>query len=350
MSMKKFIPALIAVAVLVIGLVWMQGGLHTKVPGGRVENKHSPGASVKTATVEKAMLKAEVTVSGTVGARDIARVASRINGYVTEIKVDAGDRVRQGEVLLRIDTKELGEREAQAAANLESAKADLLKARNDFERFRTLFEKESVSKKDYDDAQAKYDMSLAAEARAKAALEEARTMLSYGVVTAPFDGIVSDRNVNVGDLAGPGRHLVSVYRPESVELIASAGEQYAPFLVEGTQVYVEIPSLRAQQATKVREVVPQRDEKTRTVIVKVPLKEAEGLMPGLYGTMTFQTDVSESISVPRETVRTIGQLETVRVLENGQVRVRHVKTGRSLSDGRVEIISGLQPGEKVVME
>lgn len=348
--MKKVIPASIAVAVLVVGLVWMQGGFHTKVPGGRVQEKHSPGESVKTATVELTTLKAEVTVSGTVGAREMARVASRINGYVTDIKADAGDRVRQGQVLVRIDTKELREREAQATANLESAKADLIKARNDFERFKTLFEKESVSKKDYDDAQAKYDMAAAAEARTKAALDEARTMLSYGVVTAPFDGIVSERNVNVGDLAGPGSHLISLYKPESLELIASAGEQYAPFLVEGTHVSVEIPSLRVQQATKVREVVPQRDEKTRTVIIKAPLNEIDGLMPGLYGTMTFHTEVSESISVPREGIRTIGQLETVKVLEDGQVRVRHVKTGRSLSDGKVEIISGLQPGEKVVME
>ncbi|MDQ1239058.1 MAG: hypothetical protein QG577_1243 [Thermodesulfobacteriota bacterium] len=350
MTKKKVILASSAIAVLVVGLVWMQGGFHRKVPGGRIETKQSPGESVKTATVEKAILKGEVTVSGTVGARDIARIASRINGYVIEIKVDAGDRVREGGLLLKIDTREFSEREAQAAATLESAKADLLKAKNDFERYKILFEKESVSKKDYDDALAKYDMAVASETRAKAALEEAKTMLSYGIVTAPFDGIVSDRNVNVGDSAGPGRNLISVYRPESVELVASAGEQYALFLVEGTPVSVDIPSLRSQQESTVREVVPQRDEKTRTVIIKAPLKDIEGLVPGLYGTMTFRTQVSESIAVPRSAVRTIGQLEAVKVLEGDDVRVRHVKMGRSLADDKVEIISGLQPGEKVVLE
>ena len=129
---------------------------------------------------------------------------------MVELNVEAGDTVKKGQVLLRIEAKDMAERETQARAALESARADLAKTRNDFERFKTLFEKESVAKKDYDDAVARYEMAQAAEKRAAAALEESKTQLSYAVVTAPFDGIVAAREVNLGDLATPGKGLLDI--------------------------------------------------------------------------------------------------------------------------------------------
>ncbi len=159
-------------------LIWIQGGFHSKVPGGRSSGKESKAPAINTIEVTKTRTAETVTVSGTVISRDAARVASRIQGYVVELNVDAGDHVKKGQVLLKIDTKEFAERLEQAKANLESAKADLIKARNDFERYKVLYEKESIAKKDYDDALAKYEVTKAAESRAQAALEEARTMMS----------------------------------------------------------------------------------------------------------------------------------------------------------------------------
>ncbi len=349
MNKKKILMAGAATAVLIISLVWMQGGFYHKVPGGRVTTVETATTPTNTIKAERITVHGEVTVSGTIVAKDIARVASRINGYVIEIKVDAGDHVNRGDVLLKIDTKDLAEKEAQAQASMESAKADLVNARNDFERFKVLYEKQSVAKKDYDNALAKYEMAQAAENRARAALEEAKTNLAYGTVTSPFSGVIAERAVNMGDLATPGRYLLSVYRPDSLELVAAAGEQYAPFLKEGTEVKVEVPSINVKETSKIREIVPQRDEKTRTITVKVPLSQRPALTPGLYGTMTFRTQASEVIVVPRSAVQMIGQLETLNILENGQVKVRQVKTGRSLADNKVEIISGISPGEEVVM-
>ena len=349
MNKKTLLLAIAALAVLVVSLVWMQGGFHHKIPGGRGTSGESASTPANTIKAEKITVQGEVTVSGTVAARHIARVASRINGYITEIKVDAGHKVERGDVLLKIDTKDLAEKEAQAAAALESARADLVNAKNDFERFKVLYEKQSVAKKDYDNALAKYEMAQAAESRAKAAVDEARTNLGYGTVTSPFSGVVADRAVNVGDLASPGRYLMSVYRPDSLEIVASAGEQYASFLKEGASVRVEIPSVGLKEHSRIREIVPQRDEKTRTISVKVPLNERPELTPGLYGTMTFKTQATEVIGVPRSAVKMIGQLESVNILENGHVKVRQVKTGRSLSNDMVEIISGVNPGEEVVV-
>jgi hypothetical protein len=112
---------------------------------------------------------------------------------------------------------------------------------------------------------------------------------------------------------------------------------------------VAIPSAEVKQASSIREVVPQREEKTRTITVKVPLTEEPGLAPGLYGTLTFHTRPSQVIVIPSEAVKMVGQLETVRVAEGGSLNVRHVKTGRKLADGKVEILSGLSAGEEVII-
>jgi len=347
---KRIITAAAALAGLIAILVWVQGGFHSKVPGGRTPLVETKSAAQRTATAESTASAGEVTVSGTVTSREAAQIASRIVGYVVELHADAGDRVKKGQLLLRIDSTELTERESQAKAALESARAELVKTGNDFERYKALYEKQSVAKKDFDDALARYEMAQAAEEKARASLEEARTQLSYAMVTAPFDGIVADRSVNVGDLATPGRTLMTVYRPGTLEMVSAVGEQYAPYLNAGAPVTLAIPSIDLKQKSTIREVVPQRDVKTRTITVKAPFSETAGLVPGLYGTLTFDTRASEVIVVPAEAVKVIGQLETVRVLENGAVRVRHVKTGRKLADGKVEILSGLSAGEKILLD
>jgi multidrug efflux pump subunit AcrA (membrane-fusion protein) len=128
------------------------------------------------------------------------------------------------------------------------------------------------------------------------------------------------------------------------------GEQYAPYLGVGTAVTLTVPSANVKQQSSLREVVPQRDEKTRTITVKAPLTQSSGLGPGLYGTLTFRTRASEVIVIPKSAVHVVGQLETVRVLDNGAVRIRNIKTGRALSDDKVEILSGLNVGEQVVVD
>ncbi len=148
----------------------------------------------------------------------------------------------------------------------------------------------------------------------------------------------------------PGRTLLTVYKPGSLELWAAVGEQYGPYLKPGATVTVTVDAIDLKQASSIREVVPQRDVKTRTITVKAPLKASPGLVPGLYGSLTFHTRASEVITIPAGAVQTVGQLESVNVLDNGTIKLRHVKTGRKFSDGKVEILSGLEAGEDVVVK
>lgn len=346
---KLLIAAICAIALIII-LVWVQGGFHHRVPGGETKLAQEKITNLKTVKAELLETAGDVTVSGTMLAKDTARVAARVGGYVTELKVDAGSVVKKGDLLLKIEARELDEREAQAKANLESAKVDLETAKRDFERYKALFDEQAIAKKQFDDVSSRYEMAQATENKAKSALDEAKTFLSYGLVTAPFDGVVSEKDINQGDLAAVGRQLLAVYDPNSLEMVAAAGEQYATFLAVGTPVIVAVPSLNIKENSSIREIVPQRDEKTRTITVKAPIHESNALMPGLYGTMTFKTVSAPVIVAPVSSVKTVGQLETVRVLDNGAVKTRHVRIGRTLEDGKIEILSGLDPGDEIVIE
>ncbi|MCX5872043.1 MAG: efflux RND transporter periplasmic adaptor subunit [Deltaproteobacteria bacterium] len=350
MTKFKLLTAAISAIALIIILVWVQGGFHYKVPGGETKLALEKNAKLKTVKAELLETAGDVTVSGTILARDTARVAARVGGYVVELKIDAGSVVKKGDLLLKIEARELDEREAQAKAALESAKVDLETSKRDFERYKVLFDEQAIAKKQFDDVSARYEMAQATENKARSALDEAKTFLSYGLVTAPFDGVVSEKDVNQGDLAAVGRQLLAVYDPNSLEMVAAAGEQYAPFLAIGTPVLVAVPSLNTKESTSIRDIVPQRDEKTRTITVKAPLHESKVLMPGLYGTLTFKTISAPVIVAPVSAVKTVGQLETVRVLDNGAVKTRHVKIGRILEDGKIEILSGLDPGDEIVIE
>jgi membrane fusion protein, multidrug efflux system len=343
----RLLIAGVAVIGMICGLVWMQGGFHSKVPAGVTPLPTEKAGAVKTVKAEMSRTVGEVTVSGTVVSRDTANVAARIVGNVVELNVDAGNHVNKNQVLLRLETTELAEKQAQAVAALESAKVDLGKTTQDLERYKGLMESGSVAKKDFDDIKARYETAQAAEQRAEAALNEAKTQLSYSVVTAPFDGVVASKEVNLGDLVTPGRTLFTVYMPGTQELAAAVGEQYGTYVQPGTAVTVEVDSIGLKQAASIREVVPQRDVKTRTITVKAPLAEHTGLMPGLYGALTFHTRASEVLTIPAEAVRTVGQLESVAVREGGATKTRHVKTGRTFDDGKIEILSGLEPGEEV---
>lgn len=346
---KKLLLGGVFLVILILVLVWMQGGFHRKVPGGRTGPEGRAGESVRTVEVTTSISKGEVTVTGTVAARETARIAARLQGFTVAINVDAGDKVKKDDVLLRIDDRELREQVAQAEAQLNTARANLSETQRDLERYEKLFEERAVSQQHLDRSRTAYDVAKASVGRAEARLEEARTLLSHSVVRSPFQGIVGERKVNVGDLVTPGQYLLNVFKPGTVELVAPVGEQYAEKVKENTPVSVEVPSLGIKQRSAIREVVPVRDERTRTITVKVPLQDQPGLEPGLFGTLTFDTGDSQVVVIPKAALRTVGQLETVRVVENGEVKTRHVKTGRT-RNGNVEILSGLRPGERLVVQ
>ncbi len=345
MNRKVLLAA--GLAVLIAAMVV---GYRMKAEGERSSSPSQNPQQVKTVPAETVSIRKKVTVSGTVIGRQTAVISAKISGYVDDLRVNPGDRVKTGQVLLQIGTRALAERKAQAKAALDEAKATLADAKKNFDRYTPLFKAQAISTQQYDDIRTRYDVAKAAEQKAQAALDESEQQLSYGKVRSPFDGIVSERSVNLGDLVMQGQPLLTIYVPSTLELVAPVGEEYAGYVRAGTEVRVRVPSLGLKQTTRIREVVPQTNEQARAITVKALLSEAPGLTPGLYGRLDFNTTVSKVIAVPSKAVATVGQLESVRVLKNGRVETVYVTTGRKLNGGNIEILSGLKPGELVVMD
>ncbi|MEJ2716547.1 MAG: efflux RND transporter periplasmic adaptor subunit [Deltaproteobacteria bacterium] len=350
MNKKKLAMAAGLLGGLIVLIVWIQGGFLSKIEPGTIALLKGRLSGVRTVPVKMMREMGNVTVSGTVEARRAADISSRISGYILALKVHEGDHVKKGEELLRIDTRALKEQADRAQAALDKALADVANAQRNYHRYKALLQESAISVQAFDDIQTSYEVAKAAVEQNRAAVEQARTQLRYGTVRSPFNGIVSKRVANIGDLAEPGRTLLSVYKPDTLELVAAPAERYSPYLNPGTRVVVDVPSLHLKQTSFIREVVPQRNPEARTITVKAPLPHAKDLMPGTYGTLTFATRHSEALVIPAKAVVTTGQLKNVKVLKNGMVEARYVKIGRHLGKNEVEVLSGLKLGEKVVIE
>jgi RND family efflux transporter MFP subunit len=180
-------------------------------------------------------------------------------------------------------------------------------------------------------------------------MEEARTLLAYSSICAPFDGVVTRRFVQRGDLAVPGRALIEVENQGALRLEAQVPESLVGRLSLGDLIEVRVDAAGKSLQGKITEIAPASDPASRTTLVKIDLAHAEGLRSGQFGRARIPSTSTPRIRLPESAVFSRGQLDFVYVNDAGVARLRIVRTGRK-SDGRVEILSGLEPGEEVVAD
>jgi RND family efflux transporter MFP subunit len=262
------------------------------------------------------------------------RIRSKVSGRISEMPIILGQKVKAGELLAKIDAREIQARLEQAEAQREQASRDL-------DRARTLAQKQVSSKQELD----------AAEARARvaeAALSEARTMMGYANVTAPFDGVVSRRLAEVGDLAAPGRPLLEIEDRGELRFEADVPEALIGMVNAGDRLEVTIPTIRKTFQGIVAEVSPTAEAASRTFLVKLDLPASSELRAGQFGRAAVPVVEAKSIRIPASAIVKRGQMEIVFVNDQGKARLRLVKTGKTFSDG-VEILAGLADGDAVIV-
>lgn len=301
--------------------------------------------------------------SGTVEARTISRISSRVMGTVTSIRAREGARVKEGDLLLTIDDKDLRARveaseEAlnEARRALRSAEEQKALAEKTFERYRKLHEEKALSTQELDNMETKknvvgyeYERMLASVSRAEAALREARVFLGYARVVSPVRGVVSQKLIDAGSTAAPGSPLFVVEDDSSYRIEVDVDERLLRSVSPGMAVDVLIPALGRSLAGSVSEVVPRVDPLSRTFRVKVELEEGS-LRSGLYGKARFPVGTKEALAVPAGAVVRKGQLTGVYTVGSGGIiTYRLVRTGKDY-DGKVEVLSGLEPGDRVIVE
>ena len=348
---------------LMLALVAGFGGCSTEQPA----KARSPETvrNIPVLTVQPTNVPDLLEAVGTVRAAQTSDLASQMMGNIVEIRAREGDRVRRDQVLAIIDGAQPRAAVDRANAALSAAEQQLLAANSDLalaestlKRYQNLYERKSVSPQEFDEVRARQqaalarrDMAQAGQEQAKAALAEARTSLDYTRIRAPFDGIVTEKKADSGTLASPGMPIFTVEDVRRYRLQVNVNENDLRYVRAGEQVGVEIDALGSPGLKgKVVEIVPAADPTSRTFLVKIELPPDTRLRSGLFGQAQFSRGQRQALLVPRSAVVERGQLQGVFVLDQNRVAsLRYVTLGKS-SESEVEVLAGLQGGERVVSQ
>jgi len=347
-NFNKIVSISIAVLVLIVLLLYMQGSFVSKVsPGLSPLARDSSTPKSNTAIVEKKQVADMLVWPGTVKSRTVANIAPKITARILEIKVHAGDKVKKGDAIARLDERDVKAQESAALAALSSANAQASRAKADEQRTRSLYDKEAATRESFDAAVARLKEAQAAVSQAHSAVTEIRTHLSDTNLVAPFDGVVVKRFKEPGDMALPGVPVVSLQTSQGLRLEADVPNTCTERYSIGTDVKVRIDTLGVTIQGQIDEISPEVDPQTRTQLIKVTLPAIEGLQPGYFGWLEQACGQHEALLIPASAVQHIGQLEVVKVWSEGRELMRHIRTGKTFDD-QVEVISGLHAGESVI--
>lgn len=311
------------------------------------------GPATPSIRVNARPVLASYPAEGLVEAVRSATLSAQTQGRILEMSVDAGDRVTRGQRVVRIDSAQATQAEAGAEAQVEQARANAINARAQFERTRGLFEQKFVSQAALDQAEAARNAAEAALRAAQAGRGQAAVATGFSSLAAPMDGVVARRDAQPGEMAQPGRALLTIYDPSALRVVADLPQSRLPALRAGPlSARVEFPdSGRWIEALSV-ELIPTADPRTHTVQARVALPPSlPGILPGMFARVHFATATQDRIGVPPEAIVRRGEITGVYVLdEAGGLVLRQVRLGELLADGRIEVLAGLSPSESVASD
>lgn len=339
------LAALAGLAVIWIAARWLWGG---RIEPGLIARRAAP-ARFPLGEATRAIAPIRHEVIGTVQSRFPVDAASRIAARVITVNVHAGERVRAGQTLVMLEAADLRAALAQAEGQLAAATGELARASADARRYAALYPRGSVTASERDAAVAADRAAAGHAQQARAAVARARAALAYATVRSPADGVVIERMVERGDMAMPGRPLVRLYDASAMRVELEIPEDLARRLAPGAPLTVTVDAIGAAFSTRVSEIVPAADPRSRTFLVRAPLPAGPNLRPGMFARATFDAGAETIITAPRAAVARVGQLTTVRVYARGATVTRMVSLGRPLGD-RIEVLAGLKPGEQVLLE
>ncbi|MGC8852154.1 MAG: efflux RND transporter periplasmic adaptor subunit [Hydrogenobacter sp.] len=347
---------------VVIGLVvlWLAGVFTHKEKSGQVEREQKLITGLKIGKAEKVQ---EVLVGyvGNVVADNIAEISTRVAGRITNVNVKEGQMVKRGQVLLTIDASDIlaqanavGEQVKQAEYAYRSALANYEAVKKTYERYQALLKENAITQQEFDQIKAQYDSAKAQLEQAKAGISAVQfqkkavlSALEYTTIRAPFDGYVSQKRVDVGDLATPGTPLLIIEKPP-YKLEVNLPEKYLSRLHVGDTYDVYIEALNKTIQGKVSEVSPSVDPVTRTFRVKLTLSDSN-LKSGMYAKLLMPEALS-AVLVPESAILRRFDFTGVWVVKPDKtLELRFVKLGEKRGN-MVEVLSGLSGGEDIVIE
>ncbi|MCC6580035.1 MAG: efflux RND transporter periplasmic adaptor subunit [Phycisphaeraceae bacterium] len=337
---------IIAAAVIVLVLVWLAGAFHRKTQPGAVAAATQPATGAAMPVIVREVPRV-VQALGTVRAVQETAVGSQLLAKVKKVHVSAGQRVSKGDLLVELDQADIAAQVRRAEANVDAGKARLAQATSDLDKTKKLQDSGAATARELGDQQRVVDVTQADLRAAEEALKQARAQLDYATIRAPIDGVVIDKQVQEGDLAKPGQTVVTLYDPHRLQLIAPVPERVALSLKVGDAVGVEIDAIDLSCQAQISEIVPEASSASRALLVKVTGPCPPGVYSGMFGRMLISQGKRQQMVIPADSVSRIGQLDMVLVQAGEVPQRRVIRVGQATSDGMVEVLSGLLPGESV---
>ena len=278
-----------------------------------------------------------VEVTGQVTALIQATLSSQIQATVEELLVREGTVVKKGQTLVVLDSRDVRAELARAQAEAENARTHLA-------RMKQLYGEDAVSKQEKENADRTFKV---AEASRRAAL----TKVSYTIVRAPFDGVITEKKIEAGEIASPGQPLLKMEDPQRLRLEATVAEGDLQALSRGATIPVTIDALGSKTFSgTVAQILPTGDPATHTFLVKVELPPTPGLKTGMFGRLLLDKGIGQTLVVPRSAVIERGELTGLYIVgPDSLAHLRWVKLGRTVG-ALIEIPSGVTAGERLLAD
>lgn len=330
--------------VVMIGCMWLSllllagcGQEPSRPEEAQSATAMQPAIQASVIEVKAVQVPLKVEVTGQVTAVYQATLSSRIQGTIDNLLVREGSLVRKGQTLVVLDNRDLQAELSRVTAELDNANAHQT-------RMKELYRKDAVSKQELENATRAFRV---AEAGRKAVLAQ----LSYTVVKAPFDGVITEKKVEIGELASPGQPLLRMENPDQLRLEATVAEGDIRVVSVRAPVPIVIDALGSVPLKgTVSQILPAGDPQTHTFTMKVDLPTTAGLKSGMFGRLQLETGMSTTMLLPKSAFIERGELASLFVVGSDQIaRLRWVKIGRTMNNA-VEILSGVNAGERVVVD
>ena len=294
-----------------------------------------------------------LTSSGKTEAVEAVNLSTRMMGYVLKINAPVGKKVKKGEVILQIQSADLSAKQAQIVASINEATAAYTNAEKDYKRFKVLFEKQSASQKEMDNVELQFQMAKARLTASKAQKNEIDAALHYSNITAPFDGIITQKFIDEGSMAQPGMPLLRIENLNEFEVVTQLSENEISMIKNNDSVNVFIKSMGVHVAGKVKEISSSSNQTGGQFLVKIKLMNTPAtVISDLFVNVQFLSakgSKNESIRVEKSALVKKGQLTGVyTVSQQNTALLRWITLGNE-NENSVEVLSGLTADEKYVV-
>ncbi|MBX9630327.1 MAG: efflux RND transporter periplasmic adaptor subunit [Burkholderiales bacterium] len=338
--MKVELPGIRFVAVTLAAAMFVAAGVR------------AADVPLATATVQYREVDLTYAAEAVVEATRQSTVSAQVTGRIVELRYDVGDYVEKGKVIARIDQTEASQVLAGSEAQVAQAQAAYENARADVERTRDLARQKFVSQAALDKAEAAFRVAEAQLATARAGAGQAATSKSYTTVIAPYSGVVSARHVELGEMAAPGKPLLTGFDPTDLRAVATLPQYKVAEVRVAAKAMIEIPSTGKWVSATGITVLPSADAETHSTRVRLDLpRDLRDVYPGVFARAHFATGRARKLVVPSAAVIRRSEVTAAYVVDDqGRVLLRQLRLGSVAGEQGIEVLAGLVPGEKVALD